>query len=140
MLYTFIWLNPLFIHLILFYFGRLIGFNGCALVLSFFLPLQTFSAYFIFFNQLCYTQLVTVHYTTWFIVGSLSIDFSLLFDSLSITMMLLITTVSLGVSFYSAYYMNSDPYILCFLSYIALFTFFMLILITSSNLLIFLVG
>ena len=49
-------------------------------------------------------------------------------------MLILVSSVSLIVQIYSLNYMSLDPFKSRFLSYIALFTFFMIILITSSNL------
>ena len=64
----------------------------------------------------------------------LNLDFNFLFDSLTVFMLLIIITVSLLVHVYSFEYMKGDPYITRFISYLSLFTFFMLILVTAGNL------
>ena len=50
-------------------------------------------------------------------------------------MIFIITSISLMVHFYSFEYMYSDPYILKFFSFLSLFSFFMLVLISADNLL-----
>lgn len=48
-------------------------------------------------------------------------------------MLLVITSISFFVHLYSVDYMNNDPYFVKFFSYLSLFTFFMLMLVTSGN-------
>lgn len=72
--------------------------------------------------------------------GSLVIDYCLVYDSLSLFMCFLVAIVSFVVHIYSFDYMYSDPYIIRFLAYLSLFTFFMFILVLSNNLVLFLLG
>jgi proton-translocating NADH-quinone oxidoreductase chain L len=55
-------------------------------------------------------------------------------------MVLMVTFISLLVHLYSLEYMNNDPHLPRFLSYLSLFTFFMLVLIVSDNFLQLFVG
>lgn len=48
-------------------------------------------------------------------------------------MLILITTVSALVHIYSTGYMSDDPHIPRFMSYLSLFTFLMIVLVTSDN-------
>ena len=48
-------------------------------------------------------------------------------------MLVVVMTVSTLVHFYSTEYMSEDPHLPRFLSYLSLFTFFMLLLISSDN-------
>lgn len=48
-------------------------------------------------------------------------------------MLVVVNTVSLVVHIYSYDYMNKDPHLARFMSFLSLFTFFMLILITADN-------
>jgi len=48
-------------------------------------------------------------------------------------MLFLIILISSLVHFYSFEYMRNDPHLIRFISYLSLFTFFMLILVTSGN-------
>lgn len=70
---------------------------------------------------------------SWLNLGLFSIKFGLLFDSLTSTMLIVITTISLFVHIYSVEYMSHDPYLNRFLGYLSLFTFFMIVLVTSDN-------
>lgn len=55
-------------------------------------------------------------------------------------MVFIICTISWSVHIYSLSYMSHDPYLPRFLSFLSLFTFFMLILVTSNNLLQLFIG
>jgi len=48
-------------------------------------------------------------------------------------MLVVVTSISFLVHFYSISYMGSDPHFNRFISFLSLFTFFMLVLVTSSN-------
>jgi len=48
-------------------------------------------------------------------------------------MLVVVLTVSTLVHLYSTEYMAGDPHVARFISYLSLFTFFMLLLITSNN-------
>lgn len=65
---------------------------------------------------------------------------SILFDDLSVTLLITVNLVSLLILVYSYNYMIFDPHIIRFFSYIILFVFFMIILITSSNLVLLFIG
>ena len=70
----------------------------------------------------------------WFSSGTMSVDWALRIDTLTVVMMVLVTTVSSVVHVYSIGYMRHDPYRPRFFAYLSLFTFAMLALITSDNL------
>lgn len=70
---------------------------------------------------------------TWGVSGGISIPIGFLIDPLSILMMLVVTFVSLMVHIYTIGYMQDDPGYQRFFSYIALFTFSMLMLVMSNN-------
>ncbi len=72
---------------------------------------------------------------TWMQVGSLKMDVGFLIDSLSALMMVIVTFVSLMVHVYTIGYMSDDPGYQRFFAYISLFTFSMLMLVMSNNML-----
>jgi len=72
---------------------------------------------------------------TWATVGKLSFDIGFLIDSLTATMMVVVTFVSLMVHIYTVGYMADDPGYQRFFSYISLFTLSMLMLVMANNLL-----
>jgi len=76
----------------------------------------------------------TVELFTWIDSGALEVSWALKVDSLTAVMMIVVTVVSAMVHIYSVGYMHHDPSIPRFMSYLSLFTFFMLMLITADNL------
>jgi NADH:ubiquinone oxidoreductase subunit 5 (subunit L)/multisubunit Na+/H+ antiporter MnhA subunit len=55
-------------------------------------------------------------------------------------MLLTVTSVSFAVHCYAIVYMQNDPHLNLFMSYLSLFTFFMVLLVCSDNLVVMLVG
>ena len=76
----------------------------------------------------------TYKITEWISSGGLFVDWSLNLNRLSSSMVLVVNLISVVVHIFSIGYMNNDPKKIIFLGYLGLFTFFMLILVTSSNL------
>ena len=72
---------------------------------------------------------------TWMVVGGLKMEVGFLIDSLTAMMMCVVTFVSLMVHLYTVGYMEEDEGYNRFFSYISLFTFSMLMLVMSNNLL-----
>ncbi|WP_394672561.1 NADH-quinone oxidoreductase subunit L [Limnobacter sp.] len=69
----------------------------------------------------------------WAVVGTLVFEVGFLIDTLTATMMLVVTSVSLMVHIYTIGYMEEDDGYQRFFSYISLFTFSMLMLVMSNN-------
>jgi len=63
-----------------------------------------------------------------------------MFDGLTVIMLVVVTFISTLVHLYSTEYMAHDPHLPRFMSYLSLFTFFMLILVTGDNFLQLFVG
>jgi len=78
------------------------------------------------FNQTIYT---------WMVLGNLKMEIGFLVDGLSAMMMCVVTFVSLMVHIYTVGYMRDDDGYNRFFAYISLFTFSMLMLVMSNNLL-----
>ncbi|AEK59196.1 NADH-quinone oxidoreductase subunit L [Acidithiobacillus caldus] len=70
---------------------------------------------------------------TWGVLGSLPVSIGFDIDSLTALMLVVVTFVSLCVHIYTIGYMHDDPGYARFFSYIALFTFSMLMLVMSNN-------
>ncbi len=70
----------------------------------------------------------------WINSGDLQVAWSLRVDTLTAVMLVVVTTISALVHLYSIGYMDEDPYRPRFFSYLSLFTFAMLMLVTSDNL------
>jgi len=70
---------------------------------------------------------------TWSVVGDLNFEIGFLIDTLTATMMCVVTFVSLMVHVYTIGYMADDPGYQRFFAYISLFTFSMMMLVMSNN-------
>src|ERR1700719_2678937 len=70
----------------------------------------------------------------WITSGDLQVAWSLRVDTLTAVMLVVVNTISSLVHLYSIGYMDEDPYRPRFFSYLSLFTFAMLMLVTSDNL------
>lgn len=84
--------------------------------------------------------IVEVNLFTWIEVGGLHVNWCFYFDNITAIMLFVVYIVSFVVHLYSMEYMFNDPHLPRFLSYLSLFTFFMLMLITAGNLLQFFIG
>ncbi len=69
----------------------------------------------------------------WAIVGNVRLEIGFLIDTLTVTMMCVVTFVSLMVHIYTIGYMAEDPGYQRFFSYISLFTFAMMMLVMANN-------
>ncbi|WP_397409195.1 NADH-quinone oxidoreductase subunit L, partial [Polaromonas sp.] len=72
---------------------------------------------------------------TWMVVGGLKMEVGFLIDGITAMMMCVVTFVSLMVHIYTIGYMDEDEGYNRFFAYISLFTFSMLMLVMSNNLL-----
>jgi len=72
---------------------------------------------------------------TWSVIGTTPLQIGFLIDALSAMMMVVVTSVSLMVHVYTIGYMADDPGYQRFFAYISLFTFSMLMLVMSNNML-----
>jgi len=76
----------------------------------------------------------TVKVLTWIQSGNIDLNWALKVDTLTAVMLIVVTTVSAMVHVYSIGYMHHDPDVPRFMSYLSLFTFCMLMLVTADNL------
>jgi NADH-ubiquinone oxidoreductase chain 5 len=94
----------------------------------------TFSiAVYIFYEVAICGSTCTLPILTWMITENLTITWGLLFDTLTACMLIVVTSISMFVHLYSLDYMSEDPHLSRFMSYLTLFTFFMLVLVTADN-------
>lgn len=133
-MYILILVLPLLSFIICIGFGRKIGESGsrqlsCGLILiSFVLALIIFGD-IVVGNNIQYVNVID-----WFSSGLLLSTFSLKYDTISSIMLILVLGISFLVHVFSVNYMRSDPHIPRFMSYLSLFTFFMIELVTAGNL------
>jgi proton-translocating NADH-quinone oxidoreductase chain L len=114
-------------------FGRYLGEEGASWTASILVALTFICSCFAFYSvglngNPCYFTL-----GTWIDCQLFQISWSFIFDSLTVVMLIVVTSVSTLVHFYSMEYMRHDPHRARFMSYLSIFTFFMLILVTADN-------
>lgn len=76
----------------------------------------------------------------WLEISNFQVYFNLKYDSLTAVIFIVVTTVSCVVHLYSTVYMYNDPFLSRFISYLSLFTFFILLLVSSGNILVLFIG
>jgi proton-translocating NADH-quinone oxidoreductase chain L len=69
----------------------------------------------------------------WIDSGMFECNWSIYLDSVTVVMLIVVTSISTCVHIYSIEYMRGDPHHSRFMSYLSLFTFFMLVLVTADN-------
>merc|ERR1712035_206104 len=111
-------------------FGRYLGSNGSATVTTTCLFFTLFFSLFSFYEVGLLNNCVYIKLIPWINSEVLNIDWGFMFDSLTVTMCCVVTFISFLVHLYSIEYMAYDPHLSRFMSYLSLFTFFMLILVT----------
>lgn len=121
-------------------FGRKLGEKGAGIYTTASILVTSGIAWVIFYEVGLSSSPVYLHLWSWIDSGLFSISFGLQFDSVTAVMLVLVTTVSGLVHLYSTEYMNGDPHLPRFMSYLSLFTFFMIVLVTSDNLLQLFIG
>lgn len=114
-------------------FGRFLGFRGAAIITTFCVFVSAILSCVAFYEvglsgSTCYIQL-----TPWFFCELFDASWGFFFDSLTVVMLIVVTSVSCLVHLYSISYMAGDPHIPRFMSYLSIFTFFMLMLVTADN-------
>ena len=120
-------------------FGRYLG-KGTGYITT----LLTSSAFLIslifLINNIHTGNVYILNISDWIKVDTMEIEWSFCFDTLTVTMLFVVTFISSLVHLYSTEYMEYDPHFPRFMSYLSLFTFFMVILVTANNFLQMFIG
>jgi len=114
-------------------FGRLIGDRASQLVTCGAMALAAALGIVLFVDVALGGANRTVDLSNWISSGSFEVAWALRFDTLSAVMVSMVALVSACIHVYSIGYMSHDPSIPRFMSYLSLFTFSMLMLVTSDN-------
>ena len=134
MIYAAIVLLPLAGALIAGLFGRVIGDRPSEIITTSFLFLAAALAWIVFFQVALGHETHTITLFRWITSGELDTSWALKVDTLTAVMLVVVTTVSSLVHLYSIGYMHEDDSRTRFFAYLSLFTFAMLTLVTSDNL------
>jgi NADH-quinone oxidoreductase subunit L len=126
---------PLLGFLIAGLFGNAIGAKASEYITSGFLVICAVLSWVAFFSVgIGTTEAFSVPLLRFIDSGTLQSDWALRVDTLTVVMLVVVNTVSALVHIYSIGYMHHDPDRPRFFAYLSLFTFAMLMLVTSDNL------
>ncbi len=125
---------PLVAFLIAFLFGKQIGLRAVQLVTCAGVITAAFCSCALFVDVVLGSDPRTITVMNWITSGSMVADWALRMDQLAVVMMCVVTIVSSCVHVYSTAYMHGDESEGRFMSYLSLFTFAMLMLVTADNL------
>ena len=114
-------------------FGRKVGPKGSVYIAVTCLGLAFLVSTFIFYEVALMGCCTYIKLVQWIDSDLFNVDWGFQFDSLTSIMCCVVTFVSFLVHLYSSEYMSTDPHLSRFMSYLSLFTFFMLILVTADN-------
>ena len=124
---------PLIGSIISGFFGKQIGHRNSEILTSSFLSISALLSLIIFYKVITQNYTNDIVIATWINSGSLNVNWSIQIDTLSSLMLVVVTLISAIVHIYSIGYMSHDPHKSRFMSYLSLFTFAMLTLVTADN-------
>ena len=134
-MYTAIVLLPLLGALIAGFLGRLIGDRASEIITSSLLVISAVLSWVAFYQVGLQGHEAKIVLYNWLTSGELDVPWTIRVDTLTAVMLVVVNTVSSLVHIYSIGYMHHDPHRSRFFAYLSLFTFAMLVLVTSDNLL-----
>ena len=139
-MYLIIVILPLLASIISGFFGRKVGVSGSHVITCTSVITTTILATLAFLEVGLNNIPVSVKLFRWIDSESFNVLWSFNFDSLTVSMLIPVLIVSSLVHVYSIGYMSHDPHNQRFFSYLSLFTFMMIILVTANNYLLMFVG
>jgi NADH-ubiquinone oxidoreductase chain 5 len=122
------------------FFGRKVGVSGAQFITCLCVIITTLLSIVVFFEVGMNNIPVSINLFKWIDSESLNVMWGFYFDSLTVSMLIPVLIVSSLVHIYSIGYMSNDPHNQRFFSYLSLFTFMMIILVTANNFLLMFVG
>lgn len=127
--------GPLAGFIVAFLFQKPLGKSGAWAVTSALLVMAAAASWIVAWDVVTEFRVHTFIVADWITSGPLQVGWNIRLDTLSSVMMVVITTVSACVHLYSIGYMEEDDAQARFMSFLSLFTFMMLMLVTADNLL-----
>ena len=124
---------PLIASVISGFFGKYIGNRSSEIITSLFVSISAVLSLIIFYKVLIQGYENNFILAKWISSESLNVNWSIKIDALSSIMFVVVTLISALVHIYSIGYMANDPHKSRFMSYLSLFTFAMLTLVSSDN-------
>ena len=122
------------------FLGRKIGATGSHIITCTCLILSSFLATIAFYEVGLCSSPVKIFLFNWIDSEYMTISWEFLFDQLTVAMFIPVLYISSLIHIFSTDYMAEDPHNQRFFSYLSLFTFFMLVLVSGANFFVMFVG
>jgi hypothetical protein len=139
-MYLSIIILPLLGSIVSGFFGRKVGVTGAQIITCSSVIVTTILAVIAFIEVGFNNIPVSIILFKWIDSEWFNIVWGFEFDSLTVAMLIPVLIISSLVHIYSISYMSNDPHVQRFFSYLSLFTFMMIILVTGNNYLLMFVG
>nr|YP_010394634.1 NADH dehydrogenase subunit 5 [Plasmopara halstedii]DAZ89071.1 TPA_asm: NADH dehydrogenase subunit 5 [Plasmopara halstedii] len=114
-------------------FGFYVGRKGSVFITTLTTFLSCIFSLIITYDSITNEYEYIIYISNWINSGLFNCNWCFLFDSLTMIILIVVTSISTLVHLYSSQYMSNDPHLSRFMSYLSLFTFFMIILVTGDN-------
>jgi len=139
-MYLLILILPLLGSIVSGLLGRKIGVTGSHIITCTCLIIASILASVAFYETGICSSPVSINLGSWVDSEYLSISWEFLFDQLTVSMFIPVLYISALIHIFSTDYMSEDPHNQRFFSYLSLFTFFMLLLVSGANFFVMFVG
>ena len=139
-MYLTILILPLLGSFISGFLGRKIGVTGSHIITCTCLILSSILATIAFYEVGLSSSPVIINLFNWIDSEYMIISWEFLFDQLTVSMFIPVLYISSLIHIFSTDYMAEDPHNQRFFSYLSLFTFFMLVLVSGANFFVMFVG
>ncbi|MGG5576625.1 NADH-quinone oxidoreductase subunit L [Myroides sp. C15-4] len=132
-------LVPLLGALVNVFFGKKLG-NGSGVIATVAVLISFIISLLAFIQVNNSKQPIEIELFEWMALANFNVTFGFLLDQLSLLWLLFVTGIGTLIHWYSTNYMKNDENYAKFFAYLNLFIFFMIVLVTGSNLLITFIG
>ncbi|EHQ42734.1 NADH-quinone oxidoreductase subunit L [Myroides odoratus] len=132
-------LVPLIGSLVNVFFGKKLG-NGSGIIATVAVLISFIISLLAFIQVNSTKQPIEIELFEWMALANFNVTFGFLLDQLSLLWLLFVTGIGTLIHWYSTNYMKNDENYAKFFAYLNLFIFFMIVLVTGSNLLITFIG
>jgi NADH-ubiquinone oxidoreductase chain 5 len=139
-MYLSILIFPLLASFVSGFMGRKIGITGSHIITCTCLSISSFLATIAFYEVGICGSPVSVYLFSWIDSEFMSISWEFLFDQLTVSMFIPVLYISTLIHIYTTSYLAEDPHNQRFFSYLSLFTFFMLLLVSGANYFVMFIG
>nr|YP_010041382.1 NADH dehydrogenase subunit 5 [Pisolithus microcarpus]QPA36160.1 NADH dehydrogenase subunit 5 [Pisolithus microcarpus] len=139
-MYLSILIFPLLASFVSGFLGRKIGITGSHILTCTCLTISSILATIAFYEVGICGSPVSIYLFSWIDSELMSISWEFLFDQLTVSMFIPVLYISTLIHIYTTSYLSEDPHNQRFFSYLSLFTFFMLLLVSGANYFVMFIG